>query len=288
MPAKWFECQDKTEYEISACLDKCRMESRCATLPFLRLIAFDRKYRGITPSMAGNDARLLYLKATVDYTIVPDSRVFAVLGVSAHHELSLYDFNVFSEEPLSDEQMAGIPDLLEYENGEYTLTDHKTWGSFRVMRALGYHQEDEIVMDDSGDPIRYKSGKRKGEIKTHKVTKQDPDRADLLAETYQVNKYRMFFNKQRFIPSKLQLSVYVRDGGTAIAYARGINKNLYLIPIPFMPDASVNSYYANLRDKVAHTFATDYAPKCGAWESWDGKRCDGWCEVKEACERMGE
>ena len=119
MPAKFFRCPDSNIIEISDCLriGGCRMGQRCATIPFLELISYDRKWEGVTPSAAGNGPRYLYLKATTDYVIDPNSRVFAVLGTSVHGKLSIYKYtrDVLSEEKLSDDKMKGIADCLEYD-----------------------------------------------------------------------------------------------------------------------------------------------------------------------------
>jgi hypothetical protein len=81
MPAKYFICPDGEQIEIEKCLSigGCRMKERCATLPYLRLVGYDREWKGVTPSAAGNGARYLYLKATVDYAINPYDRVWAAL-----------------------------------------------------------------------------------------------------------------------------------------------------------------------------------------------------------------
>ena len=86
MPAKWFKCPDDGIIEIQKCLSNngCRMKSRCATRPFLRLIGFDRKWNGISPSSAGNGPRNIFLKATTDYVIDPNDRVWAAFGTSTH------------------------------------------------------------------------------------------------------------------------------------------------------------------------------------------------------------
>ena len=91
------------------------MKERCATIPFLTLIGYDRKWEGVSPSSAGTGPRQLYLKATTDYAINPKSRTYALLGTAIHEMLAKSGFtkDVLSEEKLSDEQMKGIADCLE-------------------------------------------------------------------------------------------------------------------------------------------------------------------------------
>lgn len=48
MPSKWFTCPDGQQIEIVKCVDMggCRLGKRCATLPYLRLVGYDREWRG--------------------------------------------------------------------------------------------------------------------------------------------------------------------------------------------------------------------------------------------------
>jgi len=80
--------------------------------------------------------------------------------------------------------------------------------------------------------------------------------------------------------------VMVRDGNLYIAKSRGIEKELYVIPIPRMDDEEVLQYYRNLQAEVDEAFETGWIRKCNNWESWNGRRCDGWCDVAEACKQM--
>ena len=117
MSAKWFRCPDNETIEIATCVKPggCRMKTRCATIPFLTLIGYDRKWEGVSPSSAGTGPRQLYLKATVDYTVDPQDRVYALFGTAMHEMLAKGGFvkDVISEEPLSDEEMKGTADCLE-------------------------------------------------------------------------------------------------------------------------------------------------------------------------------
>lgn len=266
------------------------MSQRCATVPYLRLIGFDRKWRGVSPSSAGTGPRLLYLKATTDYTIAPDSRAWAAFGTSTHEKVGMhrYSHNVFSEEPLSDEETRGITDVLEKDEFApgYILTDYKTFGSYKVGKCLGMVSTDKPVLDEKGNKVLLKSGKNKGNPKTIKAYTIDPTKADLKNETLQLNRYRILFAWYGFQVSRMQLQVLCRDGGTYIAKSRGIDRNLYIIPVPFMPDVDVLNYYKELKLEVQQAFDTGYIRKCNKEESWEGRRCTGYCEVAEACTKM--
>ena len=298
MPAKYFKCPDGESILIDACLSPkgCRMASRCATVPFLRLIGYDREWRGVSPSSAGNGPRYLYLKATRDYIIDPNDRVWAALGTGTHGKLSIHKYtgNVLSEEPLSDEAMKGIADVLEQDeqgNG-YILTDYKTFASFKLARALGItitHKEVAII-DEHGEPVYIKSGPNKGKAKTTKESTltQKPDAADMESEIFQLNRYRIFFESAGFPISRMQIQAIPRDGGTVVARNRGIMRNLYMIPVPRVSDGVILCYYTMLSKEVNEAFKTGYARLCYHGESWGGRRCKGFCEVAEHCKEMGE
>lgn len=296
MPATRFLCPDNETIEIVKCLEVggCRMGKRCATVPYLRLIGFDREWKGVSPSSAGNGPRMLYLKATKDYTIDPQGRVWAAFGTSTHEKLSIHAFtnNVLSEEKLSDNKMQGIADCLEIDENtrvSYVLSDYKTWGSYKVAKALGIVSEkiDEPVLDDNGKPIILKSGKNQGKPKTKQksIITIDPLKADLKGEELQLNRYRIFFEQCGFKVSRIQIQVVSRDGGTYLAKSRGIDKNLYIVPIKKLPDEEVLAFYDNLSGEVSEAFKTGHARKCNEWESWEGRRCEGFCEVAEYCRR---
>jgi len=297
MPAKWFQCPDGQTIEIDQCLKNngCRLSQRCATRPFLRLVGYDRKWTGISPSSAGNGPRSIFLKATTDYTINPNDRVWAAFGTSTHEKMAIHKYadNILVEEKLTDDQMTGIADCLEEDEnqkGFYILTDYKTWGSFKIAKALGIRSDkiEETVLDNEGKPVLLKSGPNKGKPKTIKKTEiiHDPSSIDLNAEELQLNRYRIFFESYGFPVSKMHIQVVSRDGGTYIAKNRGIEKNLYIIPIKRLINKDVLDFYRVLNDEVMAAFQTGYIRKCNAWESWDRRRCEGFCEVVEACKKM--
>lgn len=295
MPATQFRCPDGQTIPIADCLmlGGCRMKERCATVPYLKEIAFDRVYRGISPSSAGNGARYIYLKATTDYAIDPFSRVWAVLGTAVHYKLSALRLatNVLVEEKLSDDQMDGIADLLEIDEANpryHILTDYKAFGSYKAAKCLGLVQEQEPTRNPDGTPVILKSGKNKGQIKTFQVVRCHPEKVNLANEAMQVNRYRIFFEDSGFPISRMRLQVFVRDGDTYIAKSRGVTENLYIIAIPRMDDVEVLYFYDQLQKAVDEAFATGWAPRCSAAESWDGRRCNGSCEVCEACRLMDQ
>lgn len=300
MPAKWFQCPDGVEIPIEDCLKRqgCRMNERCANLPFLRSIAYDREWRGITPSMAGNGPLLIALKKEMPYAMSPDSRTFAVLGTGVHGKMALhqYTYNVLAEEPLSDDLMKGIADVLEEDEdieGQFILEDWKTWGSYKAAMAMGMVSEEVPLLDADGKPYAFfQSGPRKGQPKTEKRFKIDSVKIDMKETELQLNRYRIFFEKAGFPISRINVIAIVRDGGTQIARSRGIERNLYVIPVKRLDDEDALKYYARLRARVNDTLeALKTGGKlelCNAWECWEGRRCENFCEVADHCKRLAK
>ena len=273
------------------------MPQRCATIPFLTLIGYDRKWEGVSPSSAGNGPRYLYLKAVTDYAVDPNSRVFAAFGTGTHTKLSIYAYtkDVLSEEALSDDKIKGIADCLETDESDsryYVLTDYKTVGSYKLAIWLGIVSEtnEETILDDEGKPVLLRSGKNKGQPKTRKnrTIITDPKKADMREVELQLNRYRLLFEKHGFPVSRIQIQAIPRDGGTYIAKNRGIDKNLYMIPVKKLSNQFVMEFYQILSDKVNQAFKTGYVRQCNNWENWDGRRCEGFCEVREACIAMSK
>ena len=157
------------------------MNSRCATLPYLRLVGYDREWRGVTPSAAGTGPRLLYLKAVSDYAIDPNDRSFAAIGTGTHAKLSLHQYteDVFSEEQLSDGKIKGIADVLEIDESSpemegYILNDYKTFGSYKAAMVMGIISVDKPLLDEKGQPVLLKSGKKQRKAQNKKGHRTPP------------------------------------------------------------------------------------------------------------------
>lgn len=302
MPLKWFICPDGETIPIEDCLALrgCRLHTaefyRCAPLPFLRAISYDRAFTGVSPSMAGNGPRLQGLKATVPYPVSPDDRAFAILGTTVHQRYAAagLTYNVLSEEPMSDEQAKGTPDLLERdewaENGGYILTDYKTSGSFKVCKWLGIwvKKTDMPILDEEGNPVLLKSGKNKGKPKTkqHREIIESPDAVEKRDLELQVNRYRIFFEQNSFKINFMRAFCTPRDGGTYIAKNRGLLGNTRNVPISRIDDDEVLFYYKNLGVEIDAFLKSKYVRLCSDWENWNGRRCVYYCEVKNDCREM--
>jgi len=292
MPATQFICPDGAKRNIKACLSHqgCRMSQRCATLPYLRHISNQRPFTRVSPSSAGNGPRYIYLKAIYEYAIDPLQMTWAVIGTAAHQLLAQHAIveNVLQEQRITHDDIEGIPDILEqdeFKPGSYLLTDYKTFGSYKVAKCLGIEATDEPVLDAHGKPIFLISGKNKGKPKTRKIFTKTA-KPDLQNESLQLNQYRIMFEAAGFPVSRMQLQVIVRDGATYIAKSRGIDSNMYIIDIPRLSDASVYDFYRYLQFEVDEAFLNGWTRRCDCHESWQGRRCGGYCEVVEQCKQM--
>jgi len=210
-----------------------------------------------------------------------------LLGTRHHGRLDAIaqKLNVLSEEKLGGE-VSGIFDLLEpdEEAEAYILTDYKTTGSFRVAQWLGL--QGHKVPDSTGSV--YKTSGTWGKAGSLKMVTQwtaDSSRADLWSEELQLNNYRLMVEALGFPVSRMRLQVTVRDGGTAIAENRGVAENIYLIPVKRLEDGFVHLYFDVKRRQLLAALDTHILPfPCNAKESWDGRRCKGYCDPWQSCD----
>jgi len=254
----YFRCPDGEKVKIEDCLKRggCRLQKRCVPLSYLKLVATERPWTGrpsVTQLLEGT--RLAALKILTDYTVDPDHEAFAAIGSLSHNRLAAEIFcdNILAEEPLRNDIVSGIPDMLsEDENnpGFYELVEWKFWGSFKIAKA--------------------KAGE------------------DLFDVTMQLNAYRILFEQYGFPITKLTLVAICKEGAHLwIASKRGIERNLNLIEIPRLDDNEVKSYLQRKREALLKALKDGYAPKCNEVESWSGRRCDPrFCEVFEECQKL--
>jgi len=225
--------------------------------------------------------REAYLEITqTGYSLDPMGELFRVLGSKAHAYLEEFTDNELSEERLHDNICSGQFDFYDPET--CTLVDTKTWGSYKVMKALGFKQE----TIETGEV--FKSGPRKGLNKTKKiVVKAEPDMKD--AEI-QLNDYRMKLEATGFPVKEMFIEALIRDGGTYMAISRGIEKNGYLIPVKFIPDDEVRAYLQEKASSLHHALDTGELPQpCSEEERWadgpgPGRKCQRFCRVARFCD----
>jgi len=307
IPVKWFVCPDGEQIEIIKCLDSdhydCRMKRRCASRQYLNFISQERPRKYLCPKCRKellvtlcpdcnieaiprfsttqliNGTMSAFLKLTEDYAIAPDARAFMAHGTKAHSalETSGDDLSIL-EERLEMNDITGIADALEEENGELRLIDTKTSGSYKIAKALG------LFTYDMRTGEVYKSGPRKGEPKTVKGLKFGVDNIDMVDWEMQLNAYRLMYLENGYKIDKMYIMAVVRDGGSRSALSRGIVKNTYMIPVKIMADDVVRDYFNDKKIKLLQALEQGYwTEACNEVENWAGNKCKKYCEVWEHC-----
>lgn len=284
MPAKWFICPDDEQIEIDKCLNVgCRIADklpagRCLIRRTLQLIADQRTWNGepsTTQLLKGT--REAYFEITTDYAINPQDELWRVHGSKGHSALDKYNDNALSEIRLSDEICSGAFDYYDAET--QILADTKFWGSYKIMKAMGLHQ----VEVDTGEV--YKTGPKKGQPKKRKEWREGGE-PDLFNEEIQLNDYRIKLEAAGFPVKDMFIEALARDGNTWIASSRGIQQAGVVIPIRRLPDEQVRQYLSEKRAALMVALEHGEAAlpeRCNDRESWEGRKCQKYCRVKEAC-----
>jgi len=281
---EWFKCPDGKIVPVKDCLQECRMEERCLTLPTLLLISEEREWNGVaSTTQLLNGTMYEFLKLTQPYVVDPDKRAFMLAGTKHHAGLEEFANKLGLPAEVALNIDRDIFDLLEEEDGGLVLSDYKLWGSFKVAKALGIVEVGK--QPDPSGAVYKTSGKwgKAGSPKMVSVFQAMPQKADNWEAEYQQNNY---CNKLEDVGVKLkrmQLQVTVRDGGTSIAYSRGIMKNICRIPIPRLDRGMIEEYFAR-KEKALLTALErgSWDEPCNEKECWDGARCRD-CEVARNC-----
>lgn len=276
---KYFICPDNNKVEIKECLLKCRMKKRCAPIPFLQMAANDRDFKG-KPSVTQclNGTREEFLKITQDYAIKPTDRAFMILGSKAHAKLEKHEHaKTTIEEELELENIYGTYDILQEENGEFTLIDTKTTGSYKLKKIL-FHEV------DSKTEV-YKSGPRKGEPKKELVKNITPNPEEMYEWVMQINRYRQMIEKAKGISIKnMYIFAVVRDGNTKNSSMNGLDSCTYMLDVPRRNDEIINRYFNKKRDELIYYVKNNYLPPmCSDIECWKGNKCKNYCSVSRFC-----
>jgi hypothetical protein len=283
MPLVGFICPDGEKTSIADCLAEggCRYGDRCASRTYLQMASQERPWTGVpsvTQLIAGT--MLSYLRIAKETWVVPEDRSYMLHGTIAHAQLELDDDFSLLEEKMKAEivELTGIPDIYEVEKGVRKLIDRKTSGSYKVVKALGFYKESVIIPGQF-----FKKGPREGEPKTRKVVRQSDEHIDRWEWELQQNMYRIMLEQHGFPVDSMWIECIPRDGGTYVAYSRGINKRLYLFEINRLPDKQVLEYFKRKRRALLYALKYGWTRPCTNDENWEGIRCKRFCEVAEHC-----
>jgi len=307
---EWFKCPDGEITPVKECLTKCRMvedcpgcggigdilcttcngtgkiAKRCETLPYLHLAASEREWTGeASTTQLLNGTMHTFLKITQPYVVDPDDMAFAIHGTRSHTQLESKAKELgLTAELSTTNDGRNIIDLIEYEDGILTLTDTKTWGSFRVAKVLGIVEAGKKP-DPSGEVYK-RSGAwgKAGSVKMVTVFQAMPQHADNYEAELQLNRYRLMLEETGIHVDRMRVHVIVRDGGLAVARSRGIERNTYLVPVMRMDNGEVKGYFDYNADCLQEALAQgEWHEPCDNRECWDGVRCRDYCEVAMYC-----
>ena len=251
MPLKKFICTDGVEYPTHKCIEHCRLGKRCASRAWLYKSAENREWTG-TPSTTQllNGPRQSYLELTTDYAESPDSRSYLIVGNVGHSKLDGADPESLTEQRMQDEINSGQFDNYCVDNGVGTLTDFKVYGAYKVRQVLDGKYENEQL---------------------------------------QLNDYRLKLEAAGYKVHVMQLEMVVREGGGWYAKNKfQLGQNHYLMEIPKLPDEEVRKYFETKRSELMRALKGEKPRLCNAKESWNGRRCNGYCPVANACAQFGD
>jgi hypothetical protein len=259
-----------------------------------RIIAGNfRPYKGVSPSMIAIGAWEMYLKTTIDYYLRPTESVWAILGTSTHGTLedagNKHDGPGLNETGMMFKgdglTMHGTSDhALQVSDKWWEVWDYKVTGSYKAMQYLGIHKDTEPVMDPkTGKQVKFKTGPRAGQLKTRNIFVTDKKYVDLKKETMQLNAYRLMYEQNNMPISRMYIEAIIRDGGLQMSTGRGVTKNIYVIPINFLDAEEVITAYTLKQKELDKAFGDKDYPKCSDEESWDGKKCEAYCDVRSVC-----
>lgn len=262
MPATHFRCQ-RGLIAFGVCLDYC--STRCMLPRTLRLISEQREWTGTpTTTQLLQGTRESFLKIVTNYAIDPDSRVFAVHGTRVHEKLDMRT----GDNELGEERLYDLINSGQFDNyqADGTLSDTKTSGSYKVMKALGICEK---------------------RLSNNRKTLILNGRHDRLDWALQLNDYRMKIEACGFPVKRMQIEALVRDGGTYLARQRGITRNSYLITINRISDHWIKVYFTAKWEALKHALGTlEVPPKCRYRERWGGRKCEGYCDVATKCQAI--
>jgi len=289
MPAKWFVCPDGFAIEKEECIKQCRMNMPCLSLPSRVGIAQERPFKPVvSPSAAGKGVRQIYLEGTCEYAINPRTKMFMLYGTK-HHALKEEAggmLNAFLEEKLEDELGEGFSDYMDG-----FLFDFKLVGAYAVAKRSFFeevptgeeYQKAGVRTDINGEKVGYSKGDPK--VKKSHIgwnIMWDDDWA------LQLNRYRMMWEAKGFAVGGITIEATLRDGGVRASSSYGLDEQVYMIPIPIIPDDVVMKHYREKQELLVACYKDMVVPPMCTWEErWEGRKCDNYCDVRKQCEEAG-
>ncbi len=309
MPLTHFKLADGSLVSIEDALEKGVLIDQYPTA-YLRLVASQRPWQGkVSTTQAIAGTRKSFLMITTDYAESPDEQAFRTHGSITHAKLEQFaGADEIVEQKFSGYDITGIVDYIEEVDGKFYLTDYKTSGAYKIKKAKGFVKKTRPAVDDQGYPILYKkSGKgfKAGDQKTDTYSVIDLAARDCKDWDDQLNFYRIIAEQALEIEiESMRIFAIVRDGGIRASLDSGVDRKTYMIEIPKIADEVVLEQFGGKRDAlVSHMTGYDISiasgstvdssaidnipPACTPAECWDGRMCEKYCPVADACRKAG-
>lgn len=270
MPRIGFVCPDGGNVSFAECFGQCRMGERCAPLPYLHGLAIERKLDGYSVTELAEPTRLMWLKKTSDYYESPDVIDFAFRGSSHHFVLERNAPETILTEERDRLEIA--PGLVVtgafdyYDPQSCILEDYKLWGGYKVRKALN-------------------------EIAEHKAlgfsfAEGQPVYDDWLPVVFQQNCYRLILERAGFPVETMSVWLYVRDHNGQTSRQYQLERKWHRVPVKREPDEIILEYARHKFKQLEQARITGHAPRCSLAETWNGKRCQSFCPVRQACDEL--
>jgi hypothetical protein len=283
MPWTQFECPDGEKILIEKCLAACRMGGRCVSKPTLMMMSRRREWKGkISATQSLNGTRMEYLKITQPFSERPTDRAFALLGTFHHIKMQgVVVPEALTEEWMEDEAGTGMFDCYDAE--EKALWDYKTCGCFKINRALGKVKQEEVIPAGDTEAGVYKSGPRKGQPRTRAVWSMGEP--DIFEWQMQLSRYAWLIRDAGFEVEQAFVQATARDFNMQNAKQYGLDRQIYIIPVEILPREVVLPYYIEKQNALIRAIAgMQMPPPCSPRETWEGRRCSGFCPVWSYCD----
>ena len=225
-----------------------------------------------------------YLQREKDYYTDPQENAFSLAGTIHHSKLEdSASSNMIAELPLEYEGVTGIVDL--YDSKSKSLIDYKNTGSYKASQILGL----QYSQDEHPTEVYKRKGKwgAVGTPKKIKIWYRDPATADFGDWGWQINFYRLMLEHNGYPVDNMYVQMTIRDGGVHAAVSRGVQKNIYLVEVPYINDDILRKRFLEKRDALVSSLENKIIPTmCTPEETWDGRKCQSYCSVREVCPYM--
>lgn len=290
MPATRFICPDGSTIPIEDCIRNCPFENRCMARPAIISLAKNVGDRGlnrfsVTELMRGT--RESYLLKMYNYAVDPHKLLLAAEGTALHYynEKNIQKENwLITEERFANDIASGQIDTYGYifNNKELVICDYKLTSTYKIAKALGYGYTNITTTE------QYKSGAKKGQFKTKKVW-TDQNVKYRMDWAKQQNFYRILLEEQGYRVDGMYIQAYARDYSAASAAKTNITKSQYVIKLNKISDHWLKLWFREKQRRITEALANHKLPPlCTPKETWNGLKCERYCDVAEICKQFQE